>query len=122
MFFKTFKKGYKMMKFKTTNKALKQNGGKMYSAGYCQLQELLKYETPIAYTCGRDGWKADVYQFDGFMLATGYSLPPHAIRLDYKDVQELERKARKSAERGVSKAAVGSNAWILQEYIKDLGA
>jgi hypothetical protein len=81
------------MKFKTTNKELKQNGGKLYAVGYCHLQELLKYETPVAYTCGRDGWKADIYQFDGFMLATGYSTPPHATWIDYKDAQELERKA-----------------------------
>ena len=107
------------MKFKTTNKELKQNGGKMYGVGYCQLQELLKYETPIAYTCGREGWKADIYQFDGFMLATGYSLPPHAVRLDYHEVEELERRVYQAA-RNVSNHTFGRA--LIEEYIKDLGA
>lgn len=51
------------MKFKTTNKAIKQNYSQNYilNIGYCDLQTLLKYESPRAYTSGIYGWNYDLY-------------------------------------------------------------
>lgn len=39
---------------------------------YCDLQSLLRYEEPEAYTSGTYGWNADVYGFTGIAIVTGY--------------------------------------------------
>lgn len=38
------------MKFETTQKVIKENYSKIISVGYCDLQYLLKFKDPIAYT------------------------------------------------------------------------
>ena len=60
------------MKYKTTAKALKQGYYKIIAAGYCDLQHLLNYHSPIAYSKGVYGWNFDVYEVDGIAIATGY--------------------------------------------------
>lgn len=60
------------MKYKTTTKALKAGSCKIVCAGYCDLQFLLHYHSPIAYTCGVYGWNYDVYEIDGLTICTGY--------------------------------------------------
>ena len=50
------------MKFKTTQKAIKANYTNIICVGYCDLQHLLTYKTPIAYTVRREGWGADIYE------------------------------------------------------------
>lgn len=67
------------MKFKTTNTELKSNFYK-FSAGYGNLQDILRYNSPIAYTSGIYGWNGDVYEINGVYLHTGYrSLVGNAI-------------------------------------------
>ena len=83
------------MKFKTTRKAVKENGGVIMEVGYCDLQALLRYVDPIAYTCGVYGWNADIYKLDGLTIATGYR--PFGNYSDYDLVEEYEDKARKIA-------------------------
>lgn len=53
------------MKFRTTKKAIMANYGNVIKVDYCDLQNLLKYESPIAYTAGVYGWNADIYDFGG---------------------------------------------------------
>ena len=60
------------MKYKTTAKALKEYGYNVKSAGYCDLQYLLYFTEPTAYTCGIYGWNFDVYHLDGVIITTGY--------------------------------------------------
>lgn len=61
------------MKFKTTKKAIMNNYRYILNVGYCDLQHLLKYKSPIAYTCGVYGWNADIYQVNSnFAICTGY--------------------------------------------------
>lgn len=60
------------MKFKTTAKAIRQGAYKSVSAGYCDLQYLLWYTSPIAYTSGVYGWNFDVYEIDDLVICTGY--------------------------------------------------
>lgn len=81
------------MKFKTTEKAIKANYSKIIKVSYCNLQHLLQYETPIAYTCGSSGWKADIYEFNGIALVTGYQ-PFGNISVDYDLCEEYEEKAQ----------------------------
>jgi hypothetical protein len=64
-------KGNKM-KFKTTKKAIEQGYANIKCAGYCDLQSLLKFHEPIAYTCGTYGWNFDLYVVHGVAICTGY--------------------------------------------------
>ena len=61
------------MKFRTTQKAIKQGYNNVISVPYCALQSLLRCEDPIAYTTRVEGWGADVYAFGDTAIVTGYA-------------------------------------------------
>lgn len=82
------------MKFKTTQKEIRNGYGKVIAIGYCRVQYLLNCENPIAYTAGRNGWGADIYSFGSVAIATGYS-PFGNVRPDYETVKKYEDQARK---------------------------
>ena len=82
------------MKIRTTNKAIRENFSRVYRAGYCDLQDLLRYSEPVAYTCGVYGWNADVYDVDGVAIVTGYR-PGVGRQIDYDVVKKYAAKARK---------------------------
>lgn len=85
------------MKFKTTQKAIRVNYNKIICVPYCELQNLLNYESPVAYTVRRDGWAADIYDMGGGVaIATGYA-PFGNIRPIYEQVKAVEEQAKKSA-------------------------
>ena len=80
------------MKYKNTNAELKR-AHNLVSVGYCELQRTLQGANPIAYTASKMyGWRADVYHFDGFTLATGYGTPSHAKRLPYDLADSIEKR------------------------------
>ena len=82
------------MKFKTTQKAVKEGYRNIIEIGYCNLQHLLYYKDPVAYTSGTYGWNADIYEIGrGSAICTGYR-PFGDIRPDYKLVREYDNKAR----------------------------
>ena len=60
------------MKFKTTRKAIKANSRIILKVGYCDLQSLLRFKDPVAYTSGTYGWNADIYEMGGVTIVTGY--------------------------------------------------
>ena len=81
------------MKFKTTNKAIKENYSKIVRIGYCDLQTLLRGLEPFAYNCGVYGWNADFYNLDGVIICTGYrSLIGESI--PHEIIKKYELKAR----------------------------
>jgi hypothetical protein len=83
------------MKYKTTAKALKDGYAKIIRVGYCDLQTLLNYEKPVAYSEGVYGWNFDVYEFDGVAIATGYrGMPSKNAKEDYDIIHEYEEKAQ----------------------------
>lgn len=82
------------MKFKTTAKAIRENGGRVLACGYCGMQNLLYYRSPIAYTSGVYGWNFDVYDVDGYIITTGYR-GMVGQRVDYERLREYELKAEK---------------------------
>lgn len=83
------------MKFKTTQKAIRVNYNKIICVPYCELQNLLNYESPVAYTVRRDGWAADIYDMGGGVaIATGYA-PFGNIRPIYEQVKAVEEQAKK---------------------------
>lgn len=81
------------MKFKTTNKALKNNYHYIIKIGYCDAQRLLANESPIAYNYGINGWQYDFYDIDGIGICTGYAPFGQNTKEDYKLVDEYEKKA-----------------------------
>lgn len=89
------------MKFKTTTKKIKENYTNNYiiSIGYCDLQTLLKYESPRAYTSGLYGWNYDLYDIEGIAICTGYRGMPSGKNFDYDLVRKYETKAQEIAER-----------------------
>jgi hypothetical protein len=83
------------MKFKTTQKAIRANYPTVISVPYCGLQNLLNYESPVAYTVRRDGWSADIYDMGGGVaIATGYA-PFGNIRPSYELREKYETQAEK---------------------------
>ena len=89
------------MKFKTTTKKIKENYSQNYilSIGYCDLQTLLKYESPRAYTSGVYGWNYDFYDVESVAICTGYRGMPTGKDFDYSIVRKYETKAQKIADR-----------------------
>lgn len=84
------------MKYKTTQRDVKNNYTHVIAVSYCALQTLLRCETETAYTVRREGWGADIYDFGNTAIVTGYA-PFGNIRADYKIIEKYERKAEKIA-------------------------
>jgi hypothetical protein len=83
------------MKFKTTQKEIRTNYNKIICVPYCGLQNLLNYESPVAYTQRREGWAADIYDMGcGVAIVTGYA-PFGNIRPIYEQVKAVEEQAEK---------------------------
>jgi hypothetical protein len=82
------------MKYQTTNKELKQ-AHNLVSCGYCDLQYALRFLSPNAYVASRAyGWRCDIYEFEGFTIATGYTTPSHALKLPYDLVNTLDNDCK----------------------------
>ena len=60
------------MKLQVTKKAVMKSYSLIIRVGYHGLQNLLWYEERRAYTAGVNGWNADVYEFGGTAIVTGY--------------------------------------------------
>lgn len=83
------------MKFKTTQKEIRANYNKIICVPYCGLQNLLNYESPVAYTARREGWAADIYDMGGGVaIVTGYA-PFGNIRPPYELRERYEKQAEK---------------------------
>lgn len=82
------------MKFKTTKKEVFASYKKVVKLGYCDLQYLLSYESPVAYTSGSYGWNADIYDFRNVAICTGYN-PFGNICPDCEVVEKYEQEAQK---------------------------
>ena len=85
-----------MNKIKATKKEMKQNY-KILGVGYCDLQYLLSYQKPVAYSSSRMyGWLCDYYNINGVIISTGYNyIDTKNMKDDYSLVKEYEQKARK---------------------------
>ena len=83
------------MKFKTTSKQMRANYYQVIETGYCSMQSLLKYTSPIAYSAGVYGWNCDYYEVNGVLICTGYrGMFSKNTKSDYKLVSKYEQKAR----------------------------
>lgn len=83
------------MKIKVTRKEMKNQFNKIIGIGYCDLQFLLKYEDPFAYSTRSEGWACDYYNINGILISTGYAyLDSKNTKRDYKIIREYDYKAR----------------------------
>ena len=63
-----------MSKPKTSQSKMKDFSPIVLGVGYCELQRLLSYESPIAYATSQYGWACDLYLIsDKYSIVTGYS-------------------------------------------------
>lgn len=83
------------MKYRTTKKEIRNCGSSVYKVGYCNLQFLLRFNDPFAYSEGVYGWACDYYRiggYDGVIISTGYD--PIGRKVDYSIIREYNEKAR----------------------------
>ena len=81
------------MKFKVTKKEMREGYDKIISIGYCKAQNLLRYQDPIAYSVGINGWACDYYDVGGVLISTGYA--PIGESPDYDTLRKYEAQAAK---------------------------
>ena len=81
------------MKIKTTKKYIKENYNQIISIGYCNLQSLLSYMQPFAYSTRVEGWACDYYNIEGVIISTGYS--PIGKPVSYEIVSKYEKEGMK---------------------------
>lgn len=84
------------MKYKTTQRDIKNGYAVTICISYCGLQTLLRCESPRAYTVRREGWGADIYDFGMTAIVTGYA-PFGNIRPGYEVCRKYEKAAEKIA-------------------------
>lgn len=101
------------MKYKTTRKAVVAGSPRLVSVGYCDLQTLLRYHSPIAYTCGVYGWNFDVYEIHGLTICTGYRGMP---RRTANNIRKYEQAARDAVKRLDWKEAEQEIERLLAEF------
>lgn len=83
------------MKYKTTQKAIRNGYQTIIKIGYCAAQNLLNFENPIAYTSGVNGWNADIYDIGGGVaIVTGYN-PFGNVSPPYDKIKEYENRGEK---------------------------
>lgn len=104
------------MKKRTTKKAIMQNYD-CISISYCALQTLLKYNNANYYTCGYDGWHADIYIFGGYAIVTGYQ-PFGKIKADYDLCQKYELEAQKKKEKFIYNSETFEK--LIDNFIKEV--
>ena len=99
------------MKLKTTKKQIRENAKQLYAVGYCELDSLLVYQSPFAYSSGVYGWACDYYQFDGVVISTGYSPTGESIAYN------LQKKYNNLAKKAHSRDEVGK---LLQDFLNEI--
>lgn len=83
------------MKIKVTRKEMKNRFNKIIGIGYCDLQFLLQFADPFAYSTRSEGWACDYYNINGVLISTGYAyLDNKNTKHDYEMIREYDDKAR----------------------------
>lgn len=83
-----------MNKIRTTKMEMKQNY-RILGVSYCEMQNLLKYYSPIAYHASNmTGWNCDFYCINNIVISTGYNpLKSKNMVSDYKLIQDYDNRA-----------------------------
>lgn len=82
------------MKRKAIKKEMRQYN-KILSVGYCNMQYLLKYYKPFAYSSDIYGWSCDYYLINDILISTGYRpIGNKNMKSNYELISEYDKKAR----------------------------
>ena len=106
------------MKFEVTKKEMRRE--EVYSVAYCDLQHLLRYEEPTAYSHGVYGWACDYYKVENIYICTGYSTVGKVVSREL--VRKYEAKARKitSASYADYEKVKAKVSRLLKSFIKEI--
>lgn len=85
-----------MSKYRVTKKEMNEGYTHIIGIGAGDLQNLLKFEQPFAYSTRAEGWACDYYDVDDVLICTGYA-PMRSKRTtsNYEILREYDEKARK---------------------------
>lgn len=81
------------MKQHVKKREINSRFSKVVAVGFCDLQHLLQFESPIAYTTRPEGWGADIYAFGNVAICTGYA-PFGNVKLPYDTLRKYDDAAR----------------------------
>lgn len=84
------------MSIKQSQTKMKASYKYVIGAGYCALQSLLRYQTPVAYATRVEGWACDLYELDfEVAVATGYSYNRAVnTQVERKVLESFEKRAQ----------------------------
>lgn len=84
-----------MNKIKLTKTSLNADYWNILGTGYCNLQFLLKFQEPFAYSTRAEGWACDYYDVDDVLISTGYApMKSKRVKSCYELEHEYDDKAR----------------------------
>lgn len=108
------------MKFKTTQRKIKNNYNIIIRVPYCKLQNLLSYKNPVAYTERREGWAADIYEvYVSVAIVTGYA-PFGNLIPSFDLLSEYENKAEKIFLNSTTEDKEKALDSLLREFVDDV--
>lgn len=103
---------------------MRESYDKIICVSYCNLQNLLRFQEPFAYSARSEGWACDYYDVDGILISTGYS--PLDKKGRTKSTYDICRKYETAAEKIIYDYSLSYeeqrekvNA-LLMEYIKEV--
>lgn len=101
-----------MRKIKATKKEMRENY-RILGVGYCEMQHLLEFQQPFAYSSGVAGWLCDYYRVGGVIISTGYSpLGSKGMVENYELIRDYEKRA--------DSASGAERATLIQELLEKL--
>lgn len=84
-----------MSKYRATKKEMNEGYTHIIGTGYCNLQFLLRFEEPFAYSARAEGWACDYYDIDDVLICTGYApMRSKRTKSNYQIEHEYNEKAR----------------------------
>lgn len=108
------------MKYRATQKEIRDGFNAVIAVPYCALQSLLALEFPIAYTVRREGWGADIYDVgNGVAIVTGYA-PFGNYKPSYEVRQMYENLARRVLNGYSYNEAKEELRYLLVDFIEEV--
>ena len=84
-----------MSKYRVTKKEMNEGYTHIIETGYCNLQFLLRFAEPFAYSTRAEGWACDYYDIDDVLICTGYVLMrSKRTKSNYGLEHEYNKKAK----------------------------
>lgn len=109
------------MKFKTTRKEMCNCSFCIISFSYCDIQNIERYLTPIAYTSGVYGWNCDIYEPTSYNIqfTTGYRPFEYYLNSEAKKLGPIIKEKILNLEESLESSNVDELPWTkAQECIQ----